>query len=113
LYGKISQIFKYWRNKVQQEIRTARKRFYHQSVTKLKITNPGMWWKEIKSLRGLSSQQSWHHQLLSDGNHNCADLAESCNDFLVGLTAQFEPLARFHLACKHDCLCGKKEGGIE
>ena len=96
LYGKISQIYKYWRNKVQQEVKTARKRFYHQSVKKLKNTNPARWWKEIKSLGGLSSQQSWHHQLLSDDNPNCADLAESYNDFLVGLTAHFEPLARCH-----------------
>jgi hypothetical protein len=76
------------------EVKTARKRFYHQSVKKLKNTNPARWWKEIKSLGGLSSQQSWHHQLLSDDNPNCADLAESYNDFLVGLTAHFEPLAR-------------------
>jgi hypothetical protein len=98
LYGKISQIYKYWRNKVQQEVKTARKRFYHQSVKKLKNTNPARWWKEIKSVGGLSSQQCWHHQLLSDDNPNCADLAESYNDFLyiVGLTAHFEPLARCH-----------------
>ena len=96
LYGKISQTYKYWRNKVQQEVKTARKRFYHQSVKKLKNTSRTRWWKEIKSLGGLSSQKYWHHQLLSDDNPNCADLAESYNDFLVGLTAHFEPLARCH-----------------
>ena len=90
LYGKTSQIYKYWQNKVQQEVKTVRKIFYHQSVKKLKNTNPARWWKGIKSLGGLSSQQSWYH------NPNCADLAESYNDFLVGLTAHFEPLARCH-----------------
>ncbi|CAB4039767.1 Hypothetical predicted protein [Paramuricea clavata] len=95
LYGKFSHIYKYWRNKVQQEVKTARKRFYHQSVKMLKNTNPARWWKEIKSLGGLSFQQSWYHHLLSDDNPNCVDLSESY-DFLVGLTAYFEPLARCH-----------------
>ena len=94
LYGKTLQIYKYWQNKIQQEVKTAHQRFYHQSVKMLKNTNPArcMWWK--KSLGGLSSQQSWVHQLLLDDNPNCADLAESYNEFSVGLTTHFKPFSR-------------------
>ena len=41
---------------------------------------------------GLLSQQSWFHQLLSNDYPTCSVLADSYNDFLVGLTAHFEPL---------------------
>ena len=59
----------------------------------MKNANPSRWWKEIKSLGALTSQDSWHHQLLSDDNPTCTDLAESYNNFLVGLTSHFQPLA--------------------
>ena len=40
LYGKTSQIFKFWRNRVQQEVKSAHNKFYHQTVKKLKSSNP-------------------------------------------------------------------------
>ena len=43
--GKNSDIYKYWRNKVQS---TARKKYYVGSVGKLKNPNPARWWKELK-----------------------------------------------------------------
>ena len=92
LYGKTSQIFKFWRNRVQQEAKSARNKFYHQTVKKLKNSNPTKWWKEIKALGGLSSEQSSFYQLLSEENPDFTALAESYNDFLVSLTAHFEPL---------------------
>ena len=89
-YGKNSYAFKYWRNKVQ--LTKARKAYYSHSVDKLKNTNPTRWWKEIKSVGSLSSQVSWHSQLLSETIPTCGDLAEYYNDNLVGLTSQFNPL---------------------
>ena len=91
-YGKNSYAFKYWRNKVQYAVKQARKTYYSHSVDKLKNTNPTRWWKEIKSVGSLSSQVSWHSQLLSETIPTCGDLAEYYNDYLVGLTSHFNPL---------------------
>lgn len=44
--GKNSNIYKFWRNKVQLSIKTARKKYYTGSVEKLKNSNPTRWWKE-------------------------------------------------------------------
>ena len=91
-YGKNSYAFKYWRNKVQYAAKQARKAYYSHSVNKLKNTNPTRWYKEIKSVGSLSPQVSWHSQLLSETIPTCGDLAEYYNDYLVGLTSQFNPL---------------------
>ena len=42
--GKNSGVHKYWRNKVQLSIETARKKYYKGSVEKLKNSNPARWW---------------------------------------------------------------------
>ena len=90
--GKNSDIYKYWRYKVQSSIKAARKKCYVGSVGKLKNSNPARWWKEVKALGGLSSKSSWYSQLLSDDVRNCEDLAETFNSFLVALTSHFDPL---------------------
>ena len=86
-YGKNSYAYKYWRNKVQYEIKQARKTYYRSSVDKLKNNNPAKWWKEIKS-----SQVNWRSQLLSETTPTCGDIAEYYNEYLVGLTSHFNPL---------------------
>ena len=91
--GKNSNIYNYWRNKVQSSIKTARKKYYMVSVEKLRNSNPARWWKEVKALGGLSSKSSWYSQLLSDDVRNCEDLAETFNNFLVSLTSHFDPLS--------------------
>ena len=93
-YGKNSENYKYWRNKVQRDVKSARKKFYMNAVEKLKSTNSSRWWKEVRSLGGLKSNGSWTHQLLSDVNPTLQDLAESYNQFLFGLTSHFEPLSK-------------------
>ena len=66
--GKFSQAYKFWRGKVQRDVKTARTKYYSYSVAKLKDTNPSRWWKEIKSLGGLSCRDSWYQELLSEKN---------------------------------------------
>ena len=62
------------------------------SVSKLKDSNPSKWWKEVKSIGGLISSNSWHHQLLSPKNPTSEDLVQSINNFFAGLTSPFSPL---------------------
>ena len=90
--GENSGVYKYWRNKVQLSIKSARKKYYKGSVEKLKNSNPARWWNEVKALGGISSKSSWHSQLLSDDVRNCEELAETFNAFLVSLTSHFDPL---------------------
>ena len=90
--GKNSDIYKYWRNKVQSSIKAAHRKYYVGSVGKFKKSNPARWWKEVKALGGLSSKSSWYSQLLSDDVRNCEDLAETFNSVLVALTSHFDPL---------------------
>ncbi len=58
VYGKLSPIYKKCRNKVQAEVKLARDKYYRSSVKKFKDMSPARWWKEIKSLGGLSSRES-------------------------------------------------------
>ena len=89
---KNSDVYKYWRNKVQSSIKAARKKYYVGSVGKLKNSNLARWWKKVKALGGLSSKSPWYSQLLSDDVRNCEDLAETFNSFIVALTSHFDPL---------------------
>ena len=82
-------------NKVQRNVKLARRKYYRNAVEKLKSTNSSRWWKEVKSLDGLKSNESWLHQLLSDVNPKFQEFTESCNQFLIGLTSHFEPLLEY------------------
>ena len=57
-YGRNSQAYRFWRNKVQRDVKVARRKYYANSVQKLKSANPSRWWKEVKSIGGLSSRES-------------------------------------------------------
>jgi hypothetical protein len=67
-HGGNSQGNEFWHDKVQRDVKVARRKYYANSVQKLKSANPSRWWKEVKSLGGLSSWESWVHQLLSEAN---------------------------------------------
>ena len=86
-YGKNSESYKLWRNKVQESIKSA------QGVEKLKASNPSKWWKEIKSLDGICSKSCCYNQLLSNDVRSCRELADVFNNFLHGLTPHFVPLS--------------------
>ncbi len=42
-HGKSSQAYKFWRGKVQRDVRAARTKYYSYSGAKLKDTNPSRW----------------------------------------------------------------------
>ena len=93
-YGKDSSLFKLWRNRVQQSIKSSKKSFYSSKVKSLKNSNISKWWKAIKSLSGSSlTEGQWYNQLI-DGTSivSLQSLCDKINDFFVGLTADFVPL---------------------
>ena len=94
------QAYKFWRGKVQRDVKTARTKYFH-SVAKLKDTNPSRWWNEIKSLGGFSYLDSWYQQLLSEEILSCVELTESYKNFLVRLTAHFQPLDDGEVSTSH------------
>ena len=73
-HGKDSIIYKFWRNKVQREIKAAKKHYYENRVADVEQTNPRKWWKQIKSLTGKGIQNEWYHQFL-EGTKNTEFLA--------------------------------------
>ena len=84
-YGKDSQSFKQWRNKVQRAIKASKEAYYNFKVKNLRETRVGKWWKEIKDLSGV-----WHSQLLDGANvSSVTRLCECINDFFASLTAGF------------------------
>jgi hypothetical protein len=90
-HGKDSLSFKFWRNKVQCEIKMAKHHYYNNRVFKLENTSSNKWWREIKRLSGQNVKQQWHHQFLEE-YMDVKSLANSINDIFVDLTNDFEPL---------------------
>ena len=60
IYGKNSEVYKFWRNKVQRDVESARSKYFRKSVEKLNEVNPSRWWREVKSLDGLKSSDVWY-----------------------------------------------------
>jgi hypothetical protein len=50
-----SQLYKFYRKKVSQLYKVARRRFYQYRISCMKDTNPKKWWDNIKLLSGLSN----------------------------------------------------------
>ena len=98
IYGKNSEARKFWRNKVQHDVKSARSKYFRKSVEKLNEVNPSRWWREVKSLGGLKYSDVWYLHLLSDDNPTLIHLVESYNNFLVNLTSHFNPLLPSHYA---------------
>ena len=44
-YGKSSQLYKFWRNKIQREIKTTKNIFYSSRVDDIEYSNSSKWWK--------------------------------------------------------------------
>ena len=90
-HGKDSANYKFWRNKVQYEVKKAKNHYYHDKVAQVASTNPSKWWRQIKSLTSQDIQQEWYHQFLGDTiNTNLP--AHEINDFFVSLTDHISDL---------------------
>ena len=65
-HGKDSLSFKFWRNKVQCEIKMAKHHYYNNRVSKLENTSSSEWWREIKRLSGQDIEQQTAVAFLED-----------------------------------------------
>ena len=90
-HGKDSISFKFWRNKVQREIKMAKHHYYSNRVSKLESTSSTKWWREIKRLSGQDIKHEWYHQFLEE-HMDIKSIANSINDIFADLTNDFEPL---------------------
>ena len=88
--GKNPPAYRYWRNKVQCDIKMAKYHCYHPKVGEVEQANPAKWWREIKKLTGQDVQQEWHHQFLSN-NMDTKSLANKINDFFISLQTILHP----------------------
>ena len=93
-HGKDCLVYKFWRNKVQCDIKLAKSLYYNGKINDLAQSNAKKWWQQIKSLTGqlAPNKQAWYHQFLNDGISDTADLASKINDFFVSITEHFDPL---------------------
>ena len=83
---------KFWRNKVQAEIRTCKESYYKNKVDNMKDYNISKWWKEIKKLGCGSSRTEWCEQLMGEAIGSMEELVENINSFFVNLSSDYQPL---------------------
>ena len=71
------------RNKVNRAATKLRYDFYHKHVTALRDTGSHDWWKNMKKLMGIETNDSSKMQGLANNvaDGNCEILANSMNDF--------------------------------
>ena len=55
-HGRDSSNYKFWRNKVQGEVKKAKNHYCHDKVAQVESTNSSKWWRQIKSLTGQDIQ---------------------------------------------------------
>ena len=49
-HGRDSSNYKFWRNKVQGEVKKAENHYYHDKVAQVEPTNSSKCWRQVKSL---------------------------------------------------------------
>ena len=57
-HGKNSPNYKFWRNKVQGEVKKAKNHYYHDKVAQVESTNSSKWWRQVKSLHAETLSRS-------------------------------------------------------
>ena len=98
---------KFWRNKVQAEIRTCKESYYKNKVDNMKDYDISKSWKEIKKLGYGSSRTEWCEQLMGEAIGSMEELVENINSFFVHFSSDFQPLkddSSYQAECPPDML---------
>ena len=62
-HGKESVIYKFWRNKLQRDIRSVKRLFYQNKVADIERTDAKCWWRSIKKMAGITSKSERHQSV--------------------------------------------------
>ena len=57
-HGRDSSNYKFWRNKVQGEVKKAKNHYCHDKVAQVESTNSSKWWRQVKSLHAETLSRS-------------------------------------------------------
>ena len=83
--------FKLLRNKVNRERKRCRKSYYKAKVQQLSDSKPHDWWRELKQLCGLKTDQKNLRSILRI-NYNDQDLANRINETFISIMNSYSAL---------------------
>ena len=90
--GKMS-LFKFLRNKVNREKKRCRKSYYKAKVQQLSDSKPHDWWREVKQLCGLKTEQKNLRSILRiNCDDNDQDLANRINETFISIMNSYSAL---------------------
>ena len=91
--GKMS-LFKFLRNKVNRERKRCRKSHYKAKVQQLSDSKPHDWWREVKQLCGLKTEQKNLRSILRiNCDDNDQDLANRINETFISIMNSYSALS--------------------
>ena len=86
-------LFKLLRNKVNRERKRCRKSYYKAKVQQLSDSKPHDWWREVKQLCGLKTEQKNLRSILRiNCDDNDQDLANRINETIISIMNSYEDL---------------------
>ena len=81
------------RNEINRKRKSLRRNFYQKTIDQLEESDSKSWWKTVKQLLGLKTQNSALQRLAIDSfGGNCTLLANAINNAFVEVSADLEPL---------------------
>ena len=90
--GKMS-LFKFLRNKVNRERKRCRKSYYKAKVQQLSDSKPHDWWREVKQLCGLKTEQKNLRSILRiNCDDNDQDLSNRINETFISIMNSYSAL---------------------
>jgi hypothetical protein len=88
------QKFTSLRNKVRDEIKKEKQRFYRVKVKPLQSNNPKDWWKSIKRICGIGKNQKINLVNPDSGEPLTSEESVECiNDYLINLTKDYNKIS--------------------
>ena len=86
-------LWRHYRNKVQNEIRSRKHAYYANKVQHLKSSNPKKWWDCVKQMSGKKKAPSTSINIIKDGGAlSGTSLANVVNDHFLSINADLPPL---------------------
>ena len=91
-FGCVSEEFKFWRNRVKNEIKVSKAKYYSSSVQHLRDSNISHWWRHVKKLSTPCRKSEWYHQFINEETPSLDNLCQKINNAFVNISSNFSPL---------------------